>query len=103
MGKRPQAKKKRTPFGMPKAVVLLATPEGWRHTVLTAEGGMLCGRLPDAPIDADPAEARGRAEAMVVGLARDFHEVDVEVVWDSPQEPSSWTGHVTPHRTPGTA
>ncbi|MFF4727351.1 hypothetical protein ACFY3M_18750 [Streptomyces mirabilis] len=32
---------------------------------------------------------------MVTELARDFHETDVEVSWDPPQEPSSWTAQVT--------
>ncbi len=43
---------------MPKGVVLLATPEGWRHSVLTADGGTVCGRLAGVPAGADPAEAR---------------------------------------------
>jgi len=81
---------------MPQRVVLLATPEGWRHSVLTVEGGMRCGRLPNVPINADPAEARTAAAAMIVGLAHDFHDADVEVTWDPPREPLSWTGQVTP-------
>ncbi|OQR59696.1 hypothetical protein B6E66_33990 [Streptomyces maremycinicus] len=85
---------------MPKGIVLLATPEGWRHSVLTVEGGMLCGRLADVPVDAGPAEARAAATAMVVGLARDFHEVRVDVTWDPPQEPESWTAQVTVAATP---
>ncbi|MFI9586986.1 hypothetical protein ACIHCQ_35380 [Streptomyces sp. NPDC052236] len=96
MGRRKKEKTKRPPFGMPKEIVLLATPDGWRHSVLTVEGGMLCGRLTDVPINADPHEARTAAAIMVTGLARDFHETDVEVTWDPPQEPWSWTGQVTP-------
>ncbi|WFB11337.1 hypothetical protein LRS74_33120 [Streptomyces sp. LX-29] len=92
---RRQRTKKRPFFGRPKGIILLATPEGWRHSVLTEEGGMLCGRLADVPINADPAEARTAAAAMVVALAHDFHEVDVEVTWDPPREPESWTGQVT--------
>lgn len=83
-------------FGMPKEIALLATPDGWRHSVLTVEGGMLCGRLIDVPVDADSHQARAAAAAMVVGLARDFHEAEVDVTWDPPQEPWSWTGRVTP-------
>ncbi|WP_284581487.1 hypothetical protein [Streptomyces sp. 2P-4] len=96
MERRKREKKKRPPFGMPKGIVLLATPEGWRHSVLTAEGGMLCGALSDVPVQADPADARDAAAAMVVGLARDFHHADVEVTWDLPREPRSWTGRVSP-------
>lgn len=89
-----QEKRKRPSFGMPQGIVLLATPEGWRHSVRTVEGGMLCGRLTKVSIDAHPHEARTAAAAMVRELARDFHEADVEVTWDPPQEPWSWTGHV---------
>ncbi|MFD9415121.1 hypothetical protein ACFWC9_10415 [Streptomyces goshikiensis] len=86
-------KKKRPPFGLPKGIVLLATPEGWRHGVLTTEGGMLCGRL-GIPIDTDPYDARAAAALLVTELARDFHDTDVEVSWDPPQEPWSWTARV---------
>jgi len=103
MVRRKQERKKRPPFGMPKGIVLLATPEGWRHSVLTVEGGMLCGRLADVPINADPAEARTAAAAMVVALAHDFHHADVEVTWDPPREPRSWTGQVTLVATPPNA
>lgn len=85
---------------MPKGIVLLATPEGWRHSVLTEEGGMLCGRLADLPANADPAEAQAAVAAMVVGLAHDFHEADVDVTWDPPLEPGSWTAQVTVTTTP---
>lgn len=94
MVRRKKEKEKRPPFGIPKGIVLLATPDGWRHSVLTVEGGMLCGRL-DVPINADPQDARAAAAAMATGLARDFHGTDVEVNWDPPQEPRSWTAQVT--------
>ncbi|MER6445348.1 hypothetical protein [Streptomyces venezuelae] len=87
-------KKRRPVWGIPKGIVLLATPEGWRHSVLTMEGGMLCGRL-DVPIHTDPQDARTAAARMVTELARDFHDTDVEVSWDPPQEPWSWTAQVT--------
>ncbi|MGW2822694.1 hypothetical protein ACWC24_17045 [Streptomyces sp. NPDC001443] len=80
---------------MPESIVLLATPEGRRHSVLTVEGGMVCGRLADVPVNAGPAEAQAAAAAMVVGLAHDFHEVRVDVTWDRPREPGSWTAQVT--------
>ncbi|MFJ7416482.1 hypothetical protein ACIQWZ_37635 [Streptomyces sp. NPDC098077] len=85
---------------MPKGIVLLSTPEGWRHSVLTVEGGMLCGRLADVPVNAGPAEARAAAAAMVVGLAHDFHEERVDVTWDPPRDPGSWTAQVTVAATP---
>ncbi|MFE2537513.1 hypothetical protein [Streptomyces sp. NPDC059371] len=95
MVRRKREKERRPPFGMPKGIVLLATPEGWRHSVLTVEGGMLCGCLADVPVNAGPAKARAAAAAMVVGLAHDFHEVPVDVTWDPPREPGSWTAQVT--------
>lgn len=83
----------RPPFGMPKGTVLLATPDGWRYSVLTMEGGMLCGRLSDEPLDPEGAPA---ATTMVNELACDFHDSTVEVTWDPRPEPWSWTGRVIP-------
>lgn len=94
-------KKRQPPFGMPKGIVLLATPEGWRHRVLAVEGGTLCGRLTDVPVTAGSAEAQAVAAAMgVVGLAHDFHDVRVDVTWDPPGKPGSWTAQVTVASTP---
>ncbi|MFI1660449.1 hypothetical protein ACH4ZU_36890 [Streptomyces sp. NPDC020472] len=95
MVRRKKEKKKRPAWGIPKGIVLLATPEGWRTSVLTVEGGMLCGRL-EVPINTDSQDARAAAAVMVTELARDFHNADVEVSWDPPQEPWSWTAQVTP-------
>ncbi|MES5824689.1 hypothetical protein [Streptomyces sp. RG80] len=95
--------KRRPSFGMPKSIALLATPEGWRHSVLTGEGAMLCGRLADVPANADPAEAQAAVASMVVGLAHDFHEVDVDVTWDPPLDPGSWTAQVTVAASPRNA
>ncbi|MFJ9420258.1 hypothetical protein ACIRPT_39820 [Streptomyces sp. NPDC101227] len=100
---RRKREKSRPPFGMPKGIVLLATPEGWRHSVLTVEGGMHCGLLTDIPVNAGPAEARAAAAAMVVGLAYDFHELRVDVTWDPPWEPGSWTAQVTVAASPPNA
>jgi hypothetical protein len=85
---------------MPKGIVLLATPEGWRHSVLTAQGTMLCGRLPNVPVNAQPAEARAAAAAMLVGLAHDFHGVRVDVTWDPSRGAGTWTAQVTVATTP---
>lgn len=93
MVRRKKEKKKRPTWGIPKGIVLLATPEGWRFTIQPTEGGMLCGRL-DIPINTDPQDARAAAAVMVVELARDFHDTDVEVTWDPPPEPWSWTAQV---------
>lgn len=103
MARRKREKKRRSPIGMPKDIILLATPEGWRHSVLTEDGGMHCGRLTDVPVNADPAEAQAAAAAMVVGLAHDFHEARVDVTWDPPREPGSWTAQVTVVASPPNA
>lgn len=99
MVRRKKEKAKRPLWGVPKGIVLLATPEGWRTSVVTMEGEMLCGRL-NVPVDTDPHDARTAAAAMVRELARDFHATDVEVAWDPPREPWSWTARVTPAAPP---
>lgn len=87
--------KTRPPFGMPAGIVLLATPDGYRHSVLTEEGAMVCGRLVDVPAHADASEARAAAAALVAALAHDFHHTDVEVTWDPCRQPGSWTARVS--------
>ncbi|WP_129593415.1 hypothetical protein [Streptomyces sp. C] len=94
MARRKREKKSRPAWGMPKGIVLLVTPEGWRHSVLTVEGGMLCGRL-NVPVGTDPHDARAASARMVTELGRDFHGADVEVSWEPPQEPGAWTAQVT--------
>ncbi|MFD3494569.1 hypothetical protein ACFWWB_29030 [Streptomyces sp. NPDC058690] len=79
-------------FGLPGRVVLLGTPGGWRYSVLTVDGGMLCGRLGGGPLDAETA--RDAAAALVVELARDVHGTKVEVMWGPEREPLAWTGQV---------
>ncbi|MFG3042987.1 hypothetical protein ACGFYZ_39415 [Streptomyces sp. NPDC048330] len=93
MVRRKKEQRKRPAWGIPKGILLLATPEGWRISVVT-ESGNLCGRL-DVPINTDPQDARAAAAVTVTELARDFHDTDVEVSWDPPQEPWSWTAEVT--------
>ncbi|MGW8327706.1 hypothetical protein ACWGLE_07380 [Streptomyces sp. NPDC055897] len=90
---RGEKEKKRPAWGVPRGIILLATPEGWRSSVLT-ENGTLCGRL-DVPTNADPQDARAAAALKVTELARDFHDIDVAVSWEPPQEPWSWTAQVT--------
>ncbi|WP_405742366.1 hypothetical protein OG885_43670 [Streptomyces sp. NBC_00028] len=87
--------KTRPPIGMPSGIVLLATPDGYRHSVLTEKGGMICGRLGNLPPNADAAGARAAAAALVVALAHDVHHTDVDVIWDPPQQAGSWTAQVS--------
>ncbi|MGW6415021.1 hypothetical protein [Streptomyces sp. NPDC055055] len=93
MVRRKKEQRKRPAWGIPKGILLFATPEGWRISVVT-ESGNLCGRL-DVPVNTDPQDARAATAAKVTELARDFHDTDVEVSWDPPQEPWSWTAQVT--------
>ncbi|MFG3149133.1 hypothetical protein [Streptomyces sp. NPDC048243] len=87
---------------MPSSIVLLATPDGWRHSVLTEEGGLLCGRLADVAANAHPAQAQDAAAAMVAGLAHDVHGADIDVTWDPPRAPGSWTARITVVTSPTT-
>jgi hypothetical protein len=92
---KPENEKKRPPpIGMTKDLVLYTTPDGWRHSVHTVDGAMLCGRL-DVPPDADPQDARDAMAAMQIEIAREFHGVDIEVNWEPPQKPGWWTAQIT--------
>ncbi|MGW3300490.1 hypothetical protein AMK23_08360 [Streptomyces sp. CB02130] len=91
MARQEHTKKRRAPFGMPKGVVTSRDAGRLAPQCLTEEGGTLCGRLTGLPPDSDPAEARATVTAMVVELAHDVNEAGVDVVWDQPREPGSWT------------
>ncbi|MFI1191019.1 hypothetical protein [Streptomyces californicus] len=88
----------RPPHGLPTSIVLLATRDGWRHSVLTDDGATLCGGLPDTRPDATPQEARAAAVAMVANLARAFHATEVRVSWAPSTEPNpdTWTARIAP-------
>ncbi len=65
--------------------------------------GCTAGAFTDVPVNVSPAEARAAAAAMVVGLAHDFHEAHVDVTWDPPRDPGSWTAQVTVAASPPNA
>ncbi|BDT93826.1 hypothetical protein IFM12275_38020 [Nocardia sputorum] len=69
-------------YPMPASIVLIATPEGWRHSVLDTRDGLFCGHLTSVPADAAPDQARAAAVAMLREMAREFHGVAIEVAWD---------------------
>ncbi len=94
------ARKKKPPFGMPRHIVLLATPEGWRHSVTTTDGALVCGRLAGLPADAGPARARAAATALLTGLCREFHGTEIDVAWQPPGAPDSLTGRIVPLPAP---
>ncbi|MGW5728897.1 hypothetical protein [Nocardia beijingensis] len=69
-------------YPMPASIVLIATPEGWRHSVQDTRGGMLCGRLAHVPADAAPDQARAAAVAMLREVARQLRGAEIDVAWD---------------------
>ncbi|MGW2746528.1 hypothetical protein [Streptomyces sp. NPDC001450] len=81
--------------GAPESIVLLATPDGWRHSIRTADGGTLCGRLDGVPAEAEAEAAQAAAGALLRDLAGG---AGVEVTWDAFPEPASWAGRVGPVR-----
>jgi hypothetical protein len=88
----PARKKPHLP-GMPRDIALLRTPQGWRHSLTTVDGALVCGRLTDVPADADPAVARAAATAVLTALCQDFHGTAIDVTWEPP---GSLTARITP-------
>jgi hypothetical protein len=88
----PARKKSHLP-GPPRDIVLLPAPDGWRHSVSTADGALVCGRLTGLPADAGPGLARAAATAMLTALCQDVHGTAVDVTWDPP---GSLTARITP-------
>ncbi|GAA3081483.1 hypothetical protein GCM10020000_79230 [Streptomyces olivoverticillatus] len=88
--------RKRIPFGLPKDIVLLPTPSGWRHSISTVDGGLVCGRLRELPADADAEQAMSVAAAMLMQLGREFHATALDVTWEPTQQSGSWCGRIRP-------
>lgn len=74
---------------VPTGITILATPNGWRHTIHAS--GFLCGRL-GLPSGASDDDAKVAAEMMLASLALDFHGVDLEVDWSPGLSPRTWNG-----------
>ncbi|MFG3616860.1 hypothetical protein [Nocardia sp. NPDC047654] len=85
---------------MPASIVLIATPEGWRHSILDTRGGMLCGRL-RVGADATSEQARAAAVTMLREVVREFHDAEIEIAWDGPRPARTRTGRVIPLRRIG--
>jgi len=90
----------RVPFGVPKDIVLLATPNGWRHSIRTEDGALVCGRLRDVPVGADTEQAKEGAAAMLRELGREFHGTVLEVAWGAAGPSGSWSGRIRQHPEP---
>ncbi|MGY1977155.1 hypothetical protein [Nocardia gipuzkoensis] len=85
-------------YPIPTAIVLVATPGGWRHSILDTRGGMLCGRLARVAAGAPPEQARAAAVTMLRDVAREFHDMEIDVAWDGRQPGETCTGRVIPVR-----
>ncbi|MEU6832396.1 hypothetical protein ABZ894_27440 [Nocardia beijingensis] len=70
-------------YPMPASIVLIATPEGWRHRIQDTRGGRLCGHLARIPADAAPDQARAAAVAMLREVARELRGAEIDVAWDA--------------------
>ncbi|MCY0931663.1 hypothetical protein OTB20_36885 [Streptomyces sp. H27-H1] len=95
MAIRPETKKKRSTFGIPKEIVLLAAGEGvWRYTFSADDAGGLggCGRVP-VRSDATVEDAQAVIFRQLADLTRTVHGVEIDVAWSS-LAPDSWAGHV---------
>ncbi|MER5728344.1 hypothetical protein ABT084_08280 [Streptomyces sp. NPDC002138] len=80
---------------MPKDIVLLATPSGWRHSTTTVDGTIICG-MTRVPVTATAEQAKEGAAAMLRELGREFHGTALEVTWEPDRVPGSCIGHIQP-------
>ncbi|WP_369384034.1 hypothetical protein [Streptomyces sp. cg36] len=93
MGRR-HTRKKGPLFAMPEGIVLLGTPDGWRHSIRTTAGGMVCGQLSQVPAGAEAETAQAAATTMLQELARDLYGASIEVTWEPAHSGDSLTGSV---------
>ncbi|WP_104820439.1 hypothetical protein [Kitasatospora sp. MMS16-BH015] len=82
------------PFGRPAWIVVLATPDGFRQSIRTVDGGLVCGKLPGLPVDAAEVLVLETAAAMVRELGTEFHGEVLDVVWEADSAPGYWRGQV---------
>ncbi|HEU5357119.1 MAG TPA: hypothetical protein VFU65_21795 [Actinocrinis sp.] len=92
--------KPRTPHddGPPVSITIYPTPGGWRHSVSTEKGGLLCGALRHLPTDATGDQARAAATELVRSVGREFHSVELDVDWSPADTEGWWVGAARPHR-----
>lgn len=90
--------KSRTPRGdgPPVSITIYPTPGGWRHSVRTQNGGLLCGGLRHLAADATPEEARAAATELVRSVGREFHGVELDVDWSPADAEGWWVGTACP-------
>jgi hypothetical protein len=88
--------------GPPRSVTIYSTPDGWRFSLATENGGLLCGRYPEVPPTAPFEEARVVAEQKIEQTAREFFDLSVDVHWQPGDEPGWWNGTVVNSAQPVT-
>ncbi|GIG60556.1 hypothetical protein Lfu02_49280 [Longispora fulva] len=77
--------------GPPRYVVLFSSPDAWRYSIYTTQGGTLSGRL-DIPADAELAAARQAAADKVIAFGRNSFDLGMEVTWPAPYDSDSMVG-----------
>lgn len=80
--------------GPPRSVTIYPTPEGWRFSIATEKGALLCGRYPDLPPTAAFEEARVVAERRIQQTGREFFDLSLIVEWHPGDDPEWWDGRV---------
>jgi hypothetical protein len=83
------------------SITIYSTPGGWRHSMNTEKGALLCGALGHLSADASADEAQAAATELVRGVGREFHSVDLDVDWGPADAEGWWVG--TAHRAAGNA
>jgi len=81
--------------GLPTNIAIFATPDGWRHSILTENGARLCGRLVGLPADASDDAAKSAAAQLISGLGADLHRARLEVTWTGTHDRHTWQGEVS--------
>ena len=81
--------------GPPVEIVIYPDGGGWRHSVLTKKGGLLCGRLPSVTASDSDEVARDEATRLVLRIGAKYFEIGLEVEWAPADEPGWWVGTVT--------
>ncbi len=83
--------------GPPRSIVLYRTSDGWRFSIGTEKGGILCGRYSELPISASFDEARAVAGRTVHELGRNFFGLNLAVEWEPADSTEWWNGTVVHH------
>ncbi|MGW8777091.1 hypothetical protein ACWGNM_03345 [Streptomyces sp. NPDC055796] len=92
MARRTRSKKKGSPFGIPRVIILLAGDGVWPYTFTADDSRGGCGKVA-SPADAAVEDVQRTLFTQLAELTRTFHGVEIDVAWSS-LAPDSWAGHV---------